>query len=165
MILGVTGHRVLQAQDAWQWVRTELARFISGLPRPLVALSSLAIGADQIFAELVLAQQGRLEAIIPFPDYERTFETERDLQNYRRLRDSSAAVMILEPSESDEAAYLRAGKLLVERSELLLAVWDGMPGHGKGGTSDIVKYAIVLHKPWIHFNPMTREISNGGEST
>ena len=130
-----------------------------------MGLTSLAIGADQIFAEVVLAQGGAIEAVIPFSDYERTFENDQDLQNYRRLLGAAAAVRILEPSESEEAAYLRAGKLLVERSDLLLAVWDGMPGHGKGGTADIVKYAIVLHKRWVHFNPMTQTISDSGEST
>jgi hypothetical protein len=40
-----------------------------------------------------------------------------------------------------EAAYFAAGKLIVNRCDLLLAVWDGQPAGGLGGTGDIVGYA------------------------
>ena len=34
-----------------------------------------------------------------------------------------------------------AGKAIAERSDLVLAVWDGRPAGGLGGTADVVKYA------------------------
>ncbi len=33
------------------------------------------------------------------------------------------------------------GLVVVERCDLLLAIWDGHPAHGLGGTADIVAYA------------------------
>ena len=34
-----------------------------------------------------------------------------------------------------------AGKVVVDRSSVLLAVWDGQPSRGLGGTADVVAYA------------------------
>jgi hypothetical protein len=43
--------------------------------------------------------------------------------------------------ESTERAHLAAGQVVVDRSERLVAVWDGKPARGIGGTADIVSYA------------------------
>ncbi|MEO5877101.1 MAG: hypothetical protein ABIQ26_19070, partial [Streptosporangiaceae bacterium] len=43
--------------------------------------------------------------------------------------------------EPTDEAYLVAGHRVVKRSDLLLAVWDGRPAGGLGGTADIVAYA------------------------
>jgi hypothetical protein len=34
-----------------------------------------------------------------------------------------------------------AGKVVVDRSSVLVAVWDGQPSRGLGGTADVVRYA------------------------
>ena len=34
-----------------------------------------------------------------------------------------------------------AGKVVVDRSSVVLAVWDGQPSRGLGGTADVVAYA------------------------
>ncbi|MFJ8953478.1 hypothetical protein ACIRO1_25525 [Streptomyces sp. NPDC102381] len=36
---------------------------------------------------------------------------------------------------------MAAGKEVVDQSDVLLAVWDGKPAGGKGGTADVVAYA------------------------
>jgi hypothetical protein len=47
----------------------------------------------------------------------------------------------LEHTESTEAAHMEAGKVVVDRSSVLVAVWDGQPARGLGGTADVVAYA------------------------
>jgi hypothetical protein len=47
----------------------------------------------------------------------------------------------LEHTESTEEAHMDAGKVVVDRSSVLLAVWDGQPSRGLGGTADVVAYA------------------------
>ena len=42
---------------------------------------------------------------------------------------------------------MAAGRLLVERSDRLIAVWDGLPARGPGGTADVVAYARALSRP------------------
>jgi len=39
------------------------------------------------------------------------------------------------------AAYLAASQYLIDRCDLLVAVWDGSPPTGSGGTADAVAYA------------------------
>lgn len=43
--------------------------------------------------------------------------------------------------ESGQAAYMAASEELVARSDLMVAVWDGAPAAGHGGTADVVAYA------------------------
>ena len=55
MIVGITGHQILADAAGWTWVRAALLAELSEVPPPLIGCSSLAAGADQIFAELVLS--------------------------------------------------------------------------------------------------------------
>jgi hypothetical protein len=158
LIVGITGHRVLPDPALWGWVKQELTQFLCRLDPPLVGITSLAIGADQLFAKIILELGGKIIAIIPFADYERTFEDEADLRNYLSLKAAAIRVETLGPFTSDNDAYGQAGKRVTDLCELLIAVWDGEPAQGPGGTGDIVKYAISRQKPFVQFNPLTREI-------
>ena len=156
--VGVTGHRELPDVEAWVWVRAELHQFLAGLCRPLLGVTSLAIGADQVFAETVLDLGGQIEAIIPFPGYERTFRNKAELRKYEELKSLCVHVETLSSSHTEEEGFFSAGKTVADRSDLLLAVWDGEPAHGLGGTGDIVDYALTKRKQLININPITREV-------
>jgi hypothetical protein len=43
--------------------------------------------------------------------------------------------------ESTSEAHLAAGQAIVDRCDLPIAVWDGQPSRGLGGTADTVAYA------------------------
>jgi hypothetical protein len=43
--------------------------------------------------------------------------------------------------EPSEAAFMAAGRRVVDNSDWLLAIWDGEKSRGLGGTADIVAYA------------------------
>lgn len=153
--VGVTGHQNLKDPSGWSWVRSEFARIIASMPRPLVGTSSLAKGADQEFAEIVLAQGGELMVVVPFKDYETKFE-DRSRANFERLLSQAAHVVVLDRVGDDEDGYLAAGKRVVESSDVLLAVWDGLPAAGKGGTADVVLYALDNGSRIIRLDPTTR---------
>jgi hypothetical protein len=156
MIIGITGHRVLPDPAAWEWVQTTLARHIEEATRPLTGMTSLAIGADQMFARIVLGMGGQIEVIVPFFGYERTFERREDLNEYLRLKALASRIQVLNPSDSDDQAYLRAGEHIVDSCNLLITVWDGLPARGLGGTGDVIEYAVKKSKTWIQVNPQTR---------
>ena len=61
--------------------------------------------------------------------------------------------------ESTVQAHLTAGQAVVDRSERLVAVWDGKPARGIGGTADIVSYARQKGVPVVVLWPesATRE--------
>lgn len=70
MKVGITGHQKVPGID-WDWVRICILSELKSFPRPIEGLSSLAEGADQIFAEAILQSGGLLRSIIPTPDYDR----------------------------------------------------------------------------------------------
>jgi hypothetical protein len=45
------------------------------------------------------------------------------------------------PGDTRQQAYWRAGREVVDRSDVLIALWDGQPAHGTGGTGEVVAYA------------------------
>ena len=158
MRVGITGHQRLAELSDWDWTRDQLEDALRSLPHPLIGISALAIGSDQLFAQLILNLGGILEVIIPFADYECTFNGSLDRDEYRRLFKLAQHISVLPTSETDEQAYLLAGFTVVDRCELLFAVWNGQPAIGPGGTGDIVISALQQQKPLIHLNPITREI-------
>jgi hypothetical protein len=177
--VGVTGHRVIDDPEAVSGaVRDALAqvrdRFggagdteagnagaagvgAGGAARAaarLEAVSSLAEGADRIVAHAVLAEAGAA-LIVPLPmpadDYATDFAAPASKAEFEELLGRAARVEVMPAAATREEAYGRAGRWVVEHSDVLLALWDGEPSHGRGGTADIVAHARELGLPvyWI----------------
>jgi hypothetical protein len=140
MRLGISGHQDIPREVA-AYVRPILIRLINEQKEKVVGVSSLAAGADQLFATMILEQGGTLHAIIPCRGYERTFSEPESLKQFELLRARAQEIETLEYPEPSEEAFLHAGRRVVHNSDLLIAVWDGQPAIGKGGTADIVEYA------------------------
>ncbi len=141
--IGVTGHQNLP-YDAVDFVTQGIRGLLERHDR-IDGYSSLAAGADQLFATEVLTAGGRLHVVVPSADYDTTLAGE-DLVLYHRLlgvrfRNDSAAFC-----GAGEDAYEAAGRWIATESELLIAVWDGQPARGRGGTADTVAYARTLDR-------------------
>jgi hypothetical protein len=136
--LAITGHRGLSAE-----LEAEVDRMIrAAVDRSgdLVGVSCLADGADAVFARAVLDAGGALVAVLPALEYRDSLpEDYRPV--YDRLLARAGKVVQLPFVTPDPDAYMEAGKRMVEESDSLLAVWDGLPGRGPGGTADVVAYA------------------------
>lgn len=78
--------------------------------------------------------------IVPASDYASTF-SRSDLQSYEDLLAQADEVTHLEFAHATEEAYWAAGKAVVDRCDLLVALWDGQAARGLGGTGDVVMYA------------------------
>jgi hypothetical protein len=158
MHVGISGHQRLRDPDGWGWVRRELRDCLASLPPPVVGVSSLAVGADTLFAETVLSLGGLLEVVVPFGGYEEKFAEGRDRRDYLSLLGRAARVEVLERDGTDEEAYYAAGQRVADLSALLVVVWDGRPAAGLGGTGDIARYARRRRKAVVHLNPVTRAV-------
>jgi hypothetical protein len=156
MRIGITGHQHLEDSKEWQWVESELDNIIRDLATPLVGVTSLAIGADQLFANVVIRNGGNIEVVIPFSGYERNYKAGEELRSYDRLLKCARVIDVLTHTSSHQEAYLEAGKRVVDTSDELIAVWDGKPAQGVGGTGDIVDYARKTGKHGFHVNPLLR---------
>lgn len=142
-IVGITGHRALASPTA---VRSELDTVLSSVPPPLVGISALAAGADQLFAQAVLFAGGALEVVVPARDYRSTLPPASRL-TFDNLVDAATVVTPLDYEHAGNPAYLAAGLALLDRSDLLIAIWDGLPSRGSGGTADMVRHARELGIP------------------
>jgi hypothetical protein len=138
--LGCTGHQALSPLTRRQ-VAADLAAKVASFDDELAGLCSLAVGADQIFAHILLASGGHLHVIIPCRGYADMFDDEVTRREYERLLSAAHEVTELPFSEPSEEAFMAAGRIVADRCDLLLAVWDGQPAAGLGGTADVVAYA------------------------
>ena len=123
-------------------------------PPVLRIISSLAEGSDRIVASEGLALGAELESPLPFTvnEYERDFATSASRAEFNSLL-AQAIVQVFDGQRGDaEAAYERAGRAVIERSDILIAIWDARPSAGRGGTVQMIDEAIASGVPviWIH---------------
>lgn len=141
MRYGITGHRRLPPAAA-DFALRHWSDILCG-DRSVLGVSSLAEGADQLFAEHVLEAGGRLEVVEPCVDYSRSFPTATARRRYEGLVRAATKIITLPYPGPGQEAYLAAGLVVVERCDHLYAVWDGLATRGLGGTGDIVRYAAA----------------------
>ena len=160
--IGVTGHRLLPDPAAMaQAVDAALDRIVAlaGWDGATV-VTSLAEGADRLVADRARARPGwAIEVVLPLEvdDYAADFADAASVDAYRELLDTAASVTVVGPAATREDAYLAAGLAVLRRSDVLVAVWDGLPARGVGGTADIVGRARAEGRPlvWLSTDPST----------
>lgn len=139
--LAVTGHRGLSEETA-ALVDTALRSEISKRAEagPLVGLSCIADGADALFARAVLDYGGTLHVVVPARKY-RDGLPEEHHPTYDALIAKAAEITRLDHIESDSTAHMDASLRMLADTDELLAVWDGQPARGYGGTADVIDAA------------------------
>jgi len=166
LVIGVTSHRNLvpgEVEPIRERVRALFELLRRDFPHmPLIVLSSLAEGGDQIVAEEALAANVRVIAALPMSrgQYEHDF-TERDaLTRFNALCDAAEVVVVPQIAGRTEAAdtaspdgeardrhYAQAGVYVSDHCHILLAIWDGKPLSLLGGTAQIAHYHLSGVKP------------------
>lgn len=137
--IAITGHRGLPAPTL-ALVEAALRDAVAGRGGTLVGVSCLADGPDSLFADAVLDGGGRLEVVIPAREYRESLPVEHH-STYDRLLAAASSVTRLDFRESAPEAHQAASVRMLEQSDELLAVWDGKPARGFGGTADAVAAA------------------------
>jgi hypothetical protein len=145
MVVGVTGHQDIPPA-AKKFVKDKITEVLRNIDGNFSGVSSLASGADQLFAEIVVRMGAELHVVIPCNKYESTFSDKRALNQYHELLQQAGKVEVLNHKGPSQSAFLDAGHRVVDLSQLVVAVWDGLNARGKGGTADIVRYAQELAK-------------------
>jgi hypothetical protein len=147
--LGVTGHRDVNddprlaaaVEEVLRLTRAEAAA--AGIqPVCFGVISALAEGADRLVARAILQDADAvLEVVLPLraEDYRTDFHSAESQQEFDRLL-AQAATLREEPPVDDRAeAYSLVGQRIVERCDVLIAVWDEAPERGRGGTAEVVR--------------------------
>jgi len=150
MRIAVTGHRDLD-HSTTLLVDDAIRTLLSQSSGNFIGLSCLAAGADQVFARAVLDLGGRLEVIIPAVGYAATLGA-RAKRGFEDLKSRASHIWGPNHLWPSPRSYLDAGLRMLDRADWLIAVWDGHPANGLGGTADIVSRArersMTVHRLW-----------------
>ncbi|MBU6166801.1 MAG: hypothetical protein KGQ52_11835 [Alphaproteobacteria bacterium] len=169
LTIGITGHRTLDPAiepaltaaigGVLARVKADVARIaaqqaghFADAPPQLTLISGLAAGTDQIAAEAALAQGYALAAILPF-ERARFAATMPAADQARMAGLLARAAHVWEApagAAAGDNAYVLAGDVTVAGSELLIALWDGEPERGPGGTAAVVAEAVRRGVPVVH---------------
>jgi hypothetical protein len=137
--IGITGHSNL-AEATAELVAAELREILEGQRDDLVGVTCLARGADQVFARVVRELGGSLEVVLPAADYRDRKVKPDNAAEFDGLI-AAASVHTMPFTESNRDAYMAASEHVLSSVDKLIAVWDGGPSGGHGGTADVVEAA------------------------
>src|ERR1039458_6932332 len=156
-VLAATGHRDLVDKDL-----PRLHEQVSGLigrmkdrmaSTPLLLLSGLDEGADQLVATAALERGAYLAAVLPLPkDLYRSLMSEPARAEFDRLLSQAALVIelpyddVAELANSEEARvrqYCALEDFLALHCQALIALWDGTDPRKSGGTFDVVRSVLA----------------------
>jgi hypothetical protein len=158
--IAVSGHR--QLSDCTRLEASILAaagRIKAVYPKQRYQVfSCLAEGADRLLTRiLVETLSADLTIVLPLPepDYLQDFETNESIEEYQSLMLLSEKVIEPGPGLTRPQAYQDANRFLVKVCDLLVAIWDGTPARGEGGTGEMVAMSRQVSRPvlWIHTGP------------
>jgi hypothetical protein len=163
--VGVTGHRRLdnrevlaqQIEEVLRRVHRRVASTETTSVR-LTVVSPLAEGADRLVARVVMRfDDAALEAVLPLPvsEYRRDFRELGSHEEFEELLREARLVVEAPQTETREQAYERVGRYVVDRCDVLIAIWDGNEAKGQGGTAEMVALANDRRMPiyWIDTRP------------
>jgi len=162
-IAAFTGHMVdAPGRAVPRFPQTKVGAVRRAIRERLLALdigfgfSSAARGGDLLFLEELLKRGGRARVFLPFPrgDFAATSVGQDWAERYGQVMDDDRVeIQLLSeqlPPEAEQPAAFLACNLAVHREAIafaklldeepvLIAVWNGSPGDGVGGTADAVR--------------------------
>lgn len=119
---------------------------------PILRLHTpLASGSDQLAAQSARANEFQMRALLPFTveEYQRDFRGE-ELALFNEHLNDADTVMALPGDRSAQDGYVLVGKAVIATSDVIIAIWDGEPANGPGGTAHVVELALRESVPVIH---------------
>jgi len=154
--VGVSGHRNLPDLEIVSNAVDEALREILAVfgDNSLQVISPLAEGADRLVAWRAMANYS-VRLVVPLPlemsDYMLDFKSISSKAEFITLLEQADQVFELPAEDTREACYLDAGMYILDHSDVLIAVWDGAPARGIGGTAEIVTEARERGMPiaWV----------------
>jgi hypothetical protein len=179
LVVGVTSHRNIPAREI-EPIRQRVRDFFAQLQRdfpalPLVVLSALAEGGDQLVAQEALAAGATLMAPLPLPRdiYVNDFVDPQVRASFEALCHRAQIVQLAQRAgqsrhalEADgvprNRAYAQAGIYIASHCHILLAIWDGKTTHRLGGTAQIVNYQLTGTMPDLIDRRQTPQHRLGG---
>jgi hypothetical protein len=118
----------------------------------LSLVCALAEGADTMAANAARAEAIAFDVVLPFEraEYEKDF-SEHAIHGFRTNLSQARTVLELSGSRADEGkSYEAAGLAVLDCTDLVIAVWDGGPSAGRGGTAELTAEAARRGMPIVY---------------
>ena len=151
LIVGFTGHRRVEDEvKTGQALRELIATLQREVGREMIGRSSVASGGDTLFAEACAAAGMKWIALLPFSEAE--FKKDFNDGEWKRakaLLDRAERVEVSSDKAERPGGYLHCGIATVDGADVMIALWNGLPSRGQGGTAEIVAHARAVQKPLI----------------
>ena len=129
--------------------------FCSDTAARLLLHTPLATGADQIAAICARSSGYSVRALLPFEpsEYRKDFALGEELDSFEQALAAADEITALPGDRSDLlSAYVMVGESLVQRADVVVAIWDGEQARGPGGTGHVVELALQSAVPVIHID-------------
>jgi hypothetical protein len=183
--VGVTGHRRISDSRQLRKIIHGVLDHISERYRnsnsgaaAFCALTPLAEGADCIVAEEILSRSDvnapTLKVVLPLTvdDYRKDFTSAAARKTFENLMSKARVALTLrneslaeeyaserpnpdKVAKARRQAYEDVGRFVVDHCDILIALWDGRPANGQGGTADTVSYARHTRCPVYVVDPQS----------
>ncbi len=131
----------------------------------IYGVASAAAGGDLLFAETCAELHVPIRVLLPVPREQ--FRNDFDEASWARAESVfkyALSVEVTGAGEELKERYYECGIETVQQSQLLIALWDGAPSQGLGGTADMVHFAKEQGRPVIWIHSATGEVQYLNES-
>ncbi len=161
--IGISGHRNLKISEIHEYkgqIKQELEKIVKeNLDKEVMILSPLADGADRLMVYAAKEIGLRYEILLPMPIeyYELDFDDESFDEFYQlfiearcsdvvELYQGNTYGSISEYGDKRDQQYQKMGREIVDKSDMMIFLWDKKENNLMGGTSDIFNYAEERNK-------------------
>ena len=188
-IIGISGHRSLPDPSIITGsIRQALAQFADATLKvngTIELCSSIAYGADTVAVETARDMGIPVHIILPKPveTHDETAQLALDegfaadfwkdgqfLQNewdraYKQIQDArtgtnSGTLRLVRGAQTSPECYYDTGVQMLDCCDAVIAVWNGKPAAGLGGTADVVDLARIRGLPLMIIDPATGAVSS-----
>ena len=177
IVVGVTGHRNIKLDDKVLIKKvTKELRTLRDTHQgaDFVLLTGLAEGADRLVAKLAMKElNAKLIAVLAVPeeffmmDFS-NYQSKRQFNTYLKKSDVVLTAPLLSkiawkeytPSRNNQYAWI--GAFIAQYSNYLIAVWDGEPARGRGGTAEVVRWFKYGRIPNLMLTDMSKQSKKAG---
>lgn len=188
--IGISGKRYIasgERKSTYAAILKELQAIVPNEDTEIIGLTSLATGADTLFARVLIenfSDRAKLHIVLPFDieEYKKDFRdipdpdqapNEKETRTEREVLDAyiqkysvytTITPGIPPTEEARNEAYYAAGLYIAAQSDEMLFVWDKVKPNGRGGTAEILGYYAetkagrTIHM--VNVSPRTRDELN-----
>lgn len=153
MKIALTGHRPDKLNNEWDgrgpcsnYLRHQLDIWAA---KASTGISGMALGADMLWAECILSFDISLWAAIPCDNQTKMWPLASKNRYNEILSHPNVSKGVITPGPYAAWKMQKRNEWMVDKCDLLVAVWNGTPG----GTANCVKYAKKVGRPIEYVNP------------